>query len=304
MKKGIPVILVGLAGVVAQCIAFPHLLKIGTCASGGPYVIANPCPSGTATWILLIGGGMTVSILCIVAASFITSGGLFSGAGLVLWSAEFLGLGLALLLTAIFGHNLSGGAKSAGYSVGIIFIPMGGLPLLFGIKGWITGAENKLVTRRARTADATISRVDELRRYGTNQARVKVTYAVQPSDGASFEVSRETNAIVSHMPQFGDRAKISYDPRHPDRFEVVSAGVSASARRTSPPPATVPTMVPIPGIPGGASALPWASSLLSAQSSNGGDPVGRLKQLADLHSSGALTDAEFQLEKSKILAEP
>jgi hypothetical protein len=33
------------------------------------------------------------------------------------------------------------------------------------------------------------------------------------------------------------------------------------------------------------------------------DPIDRLKELADLHTSGALTDAEFESQKAKILAE-
>jgi hypothetical protein len=56
-----------------------------------------------------------------------------------------------------------------------------------------------------------------------------VTYAVTPLDGVSFELSRETNAIVSHMPRRGDRARLSYDPRHPDRFEVVSNTAAVTA---------------------------------------------------------------------------
>jgi Short C-terminal domain len=34
------------------------------------------------------------------------------------------------------------------------------------------------------------------------------------------------------------------------------------------------------------------------------DPVTALRDLADLHRSGALTDAEFQAAKSKVLSDP
>lgn len=39
----------------------------------------------------------------------------------------------------------------------------------------------------------------------------------------------------------------------------------------------------------------------SGAASEAGDRIAQLKQLADLHASGALTDEEFAAEKAKIL---
>jgi hypothetical protein len=309
MKKLTPfIMIVGLAGVAAQCAGLPWLLNTGTCASGNtPYVIANPCPSGTGGHIALFGGGMTIAILAMVAASLAGGGGLFGGAGLLMWAAEFVGVGGTVLVWALTHGNALPGSKTAAYIIAVIFIPMGGIPLLFGVRSLISGAEDKMTERRAKVVDAVISRVDELQRYGQNQARIRVTYTVSPSDGTSFELSRDTNAIISHMPRRGDQARISYDPRHPDRFEVVSrsaGAAAASARTPSPPPSSAISM---PGVPGDTAQLPWATvPAASGQLAQpgGGDTITRLQRLADLHDSGALTDAEFQLEKSKILAEP
>ena len=52
-----------------------------------------------------------------------------------------------------------------------------------------------------------------------------------------------------------------------------------------------------PGNQGPAAAPPPAA----AAASDAGDRISQLKQLADLHSSGALTDEEFATEKAKIL---
>jgi hypothetical protein len=307
MKKLTPfIMIVGLAGVAAQCVGLPWLLSTGTCASGNtPYVIANPCPSGTGAHIALFGGGMTIAILAMVAASFAGGGGLFGGAGLLMWAAEFVGVGGTVLVWALTHSHASAGSKSASYIIAVIFIPMGGIPLLFGLRSAISGAGDKMSEHRSKVVDAVISRVDELQRYGQNQARIRVTYTVSPPDGTSFELSRDTNAIVSHMPRRGDQARISYDPRHPDRFEVVSRSAGAGAASApSPPPAST---VAVPGVPGDTAQLPWATVPVAAVSQlrpAGADPMARLERLADLHDSGALTDAEFQLQKSKILAEP
>jgi hypothetical protein len=311
MKKILPVIvLVGLAGVVAQCIGLPDLLKTGTCASGNtPYVIATPCPSGTGAYIGLFGGGMTIAILAMVAASF-SGNGLFGGAALLLWAAEFAGVGATVLVWALTHGNGPAGSKLASYIIAIVFIPMGAIPLLFGIRGWLGGAEDKMTERRSKVADATISRVDELQRYGQNQARIRITYTVTAPDGANFELSRETNAIVSHMPRRGDHAKLRYDPRNLDQVEVLSSGAGASvgsAGAAAPPAApSIPATVAIPGIPGDTASLPWATSPVAAATapSANGDSLAQLKKLASLHDSGALTDSEFAMEKAKILAQP
>jgi hypothetical protein len=224
MKKLTPfIMIVGLAGVAAQCVGLPWLLKTGTCASGNTaFVIASPCPSGTGEHIALFGGGLTIAILAMVAASFAGDGGLFGGAGLLMWAAEFVGVGGTVLVWALTHSDAAAGSKTAAYTIGIVFIPMGGIPLLFGLRGWLSGAEDKMAEHRSKVADAVVSRVDELQRYGQNQARIRITYAVSSPDGTSFELSRETNAIISHMPRRGDQARISYDPRHSDRFQVVS----------------------------------------------------------------------------------
>jgi hypothetical protein len=310
MKKILPVIvIVGLAGVVAQCIGLPDLLKTGTCASGNTaFAIAHPCPAGTGTTIVLFGGGMTIAILAMVAASF-SGNGLFGGAALLLWAAQFAGVGAAVLVWALTHGNGPAGSKLASYIIAIVFIPMGAIPLLFGIRGWLGGAEDKMTERRSKIADAVISRVDELQRYGQNQARIRIAYTVTPPDGANFELSRETNAIISHMPRPGDHAKLRYDPRNPDHVEVLSSGAGAgagAARAATPAAQPVPTTVAIPGIPGDTGSLPWATSpvvVSAAQPSVNGDSLAQLKKLADLHDSGALTDTEFQREKSKILAQ-
>jgi hypothetical protein len=66
---GLALIVVGVAGF-AFCLY--ELVKTGTCASGGPYVSARPCPSSTGAYIAgLIGG---VFVFLIGGAIFATRG--------------------------------------------------------------------------------------------------------------------------------------------------------------------------------------------------------------------------------------
>src|SRR4051812_50060385 len=61
LARGALGLAVMLAGITAFLFGLYHLMKTGTCASGGPYVSARPCPAGTGGWIaVLIGGGFAL----------------------------------------------------------------------------------------------------------------------------------------------------------------------------------------------------------------------------------------------------
>ena len=61
-----------LAGVAAFTFGLLQLLETGTCASGGPYVSARPCPDGTGWYIAALTGGIVVFLAG--AAVFATRG--------------------------------------------------------------------------------------------------------------------------------------------------------------------------------------------------------------------------------------
>jgi hypothetical protein len=51
------------AGVAGFAFCLYELVKTGTCASGGPYVSARPCPAGTGAYIGGVIGGVFVFLL-------------------------------------------------------------------------------------------------------------------------------------------------------------------------------------------------------------------------------------------------
>ena len=125
--------LVSLAALLLMTWALYHLVRTGTCASGGPYVSARPCPEGTgakilglmgAIFALLIGGG-------IYAARGNRGHGATLGMGIVLWSLLFISLAAATFVAA-FGpaNNDDPGARTAAIVLAIVFLPMGILPLI------------------------------------------------------------------------------------------------------------------------------------------------------------------------------
>lgn len=141
--------------IVAFCYSLYQVLQIGTCASGGPYVSARECPDAAGRIIVTL----VVSVFVGLIGTAIwgsrgpapgseerggSSGNVIS-AGIVAWSGLFLGGGLTCLW-AVLGPDADPGpgAKVAGIVVGVVFIPMGLIPLV----GMLVAAGSKLRARR------------------------------------------------------------------------------------------------------------------------------------------------------------
>jgi hypothetical protein len=100
----------------------------GSCATGGPYVIAQPCPQGTG-WMMMVGilGWFGFSLLMLLTV------GKGPQLWVLAWSALFLALGWNFI---DFHFNPPETTTTGGWlACGIVFWLMGGLPLL-GILRW------------------------------------------------------------------------------------------------------------------------------------------------------------------------
>lgn len=121
-------LLLGFTGVVAAGAGLNRLLDVGTCASGGPSVIARQCPEDTTLWSLLLPVGFVIWMVGL----FLSEEGLVKpGTGQIVWTTGFTGGGVALLIK-VLTSPIEPGAKFGLYAVAAVFIPMG---LAFGIAG-------------------------------------------------------------------------------------------------------------------------------------------------------------------------
>jgi Short C-terminal domain len=221
----------------AACAVFTYellqLVKTGTCASGGPYAIARPCPSGTGAEVLLL----TLSIIVAVVA-------MIAGGGLLVWCALFLSSGIGMLTYALVATNPGPGAKTAGYTVGFTFILMGGIPLLYLIGSGVSRLRDR-PRRRAPAEPSITAAVQQLQRGGVVQASTR----------------------------------------------------TSSASSVAP---AAPSPVAAPAVPAGYAAFTMPAPAVARPRR---DPLEQLEQLAALRDSGALTAAEFDAQKTKLLAE-
>ena len=128
--------LVGIAGlafsIALMFIEMRAVLDVGgSCADGGPYVSAQPCPDGTWLLFLAIFGGFGWGALAFWAGSII--GGRYSLVPLLAWPGLFCSLGFNFLQYGV--APAGGGGPELGFLIpGILFELMGGIPLVLGLK--------------------------------------------------------------------------------------------------------------------------------------------------------------------------
>jgi len=121
----------GLAGSAAAItmmfLAMRSVMGVGgSCADGGPYVIATPCPNG-ADGGLLIGIFLLLGSWAVAAYFGSRVGGFWSNAAIFGWAGLFIALGWNFLEA---GFSAEGGIDPTGFLLGAMFWAMGGIPLI------------------------------------------------------------------------------------------------------------------------------------------------------------------------------
>ena len=281
------------AGLALENHAVFKLSLIGTCASGGPYVSARPCPPGTGTTILsiflalLIAG---VGMGLFAARSGGMSKGLATlGLGTMAWSLGFVTNGVTLLIAAYGPAASTGpGSKTGAIIVAATFIPMGLAPLLLLPLRRLGRSKTEELEEKGKHAPGVVTAVRDTGVTINENPRVHVDVRVESPGEAPFSVTHTATISRVSLPRAGDRVTVIYDPGDHSKAEVRFA--------PAPPPA--------PSTPLGMPAT-WSPAPPPRAAAGGDDAAAleKLQKLGELHASGVLTDAEFAAQKAKLLGE-
>jgi archaellin len=122
--------------------------------------------------------------------------------------------------------------------------------------------------------------------------RVKMTFRVEPLDGSpALDLQKTTTVSRVEIPRQGDRYPVWYDAADTSTWAYATIADDSgrqTMRQMFGDVAETFVGMNAPGAPVGAAP-------------QGQDTVEQLKQLADLHSQGILSDEEFAAQKSKLL---
>ena len=123
--------------------------------------------------------------------------------------------------------------------------------------------------------------------------RVKMVFRVEPLDGSpALDLEKKTTVSRVEIPRQGDRYPVWYDPQDTSTWAYATIADDSgreNIRQMFGEAAESFVGMNAPGAPAPAAAG-------GAQ-----DTVEALKQLADLHSQGILSDDEFAAQKAKLL---
>jgi hypothetical protein len=135
--------------------------------------------------------------------------------------------------------------------------------------------------------------VVQVRDTGTtinDNPRVNMTFRIEPLDGsAAFDVTKKATVSRVEIPRQGDRYPVWYDPEDTSRWAY--ATVADDQGRATMRQLFGDVAETFVGM--GAPAAP--------ASATGQDTVEQLKDLANLHAQGILTDEELAAQKAKLL---
>jgi hypothetical protein len=140
----------------------------------------------------------------------------------------------------------------------------------------------------------TVVQVQDTGMTVNDNPRIKMTFRVEPLDGSpAFDTTKTTTVSRVEIPRQGDRYPVWYDPQDNSKWAYATI-VDDNGRETM---RQLFGEVSSTFVGMGAPAAP-APPAAQAQAQ---DTVEQLKQLADLHQQGLLTDDEFADQKSKLL---
>jgi len=149
--------LVGLGMIAAASVlagwAIYGLIRTGTCASGGPYISARPCPPGTDLKII----GLVGAVFATLAGAVISP---VRGSGRLAWGLGFTLLGAGALVAAFGPAKPPDGGIGLlilGVALGCMFGAMG-LPGLIG--AIFAGAGRAKAIELMSSGDASVATVD------------------------------------------------------------------------------------------------------------------------------------------------
>ena len=274
----------GLALCAGAVVAFDnglyHLIRTGTCASGGPYVSARPCPPGTGLHVLSLVGGIFAGLIGIAVYAGRGKGGRPSPIplGSIMWALLFCSIA-GVSLIAAFGpaHNGDDGVRVMAIVFGVVFIPMGLAPLAFSFMGRGKAAKAAALATRGKRCPGTVTSVDDTGVTVNNNPMVKITVRAEPPGEPAFTIEKTAAVSRVKIPRAGDRCTVLYDPANREEENGITFDL-------------------VPDQP--AAAAPAASTTAAPQEESLFD---KLERLGELRASGVLTEAAFEQQKRKLL---
>ena len=140
----------------------------------------------------------------------------------------------------------------------------------------------------------TVVQVQDTGMTVNDNPRIKMTFRVEPLDGSpAFDAMKTRTVSRVQIPRQGDRYPVWYDPQDTSKWMYATIADDTGRDTMGQLFGDVAQTFVGMGAPDAPSAPAGAPQVQ--------DTVEQLKQLADLHNQGLLTNDEFEKQKAKLL---
>jgi Short C-terminal domain/Protein of unknown function (DUF3592) len=301
------------ASIVAIDWGIYHLIRTGTCSSGGPYVSARPCPPGTGGHILAVIGGVFGGLIGV---------GVWAARGrseerrespyplpLLMWTLLFCGIALSGLYAVLGPAAPEDAPKGTAIFLAALFIPMGLAPVPLAWMGRRKGERAADLVQHGKRCRGVVVSVEDTNWTVNDNPRVKMTVRAEPDGETPFTIEKTSVVPRVSIPRAGDHCVVFYNPSDPQNqngitFDPVPGFDAGRAPAPAPEPAPAPTPTPVAERIMLATATPTekeASEVAAAETE--GDPIEKIEKLDRLREKGIITQAEFEMQKQRLLRE-
>jgi hypothetical protein len=230
---------------------------------------------------------------------------------LLMWTLLFVTIALSGLY-AVLGPAASDDApKGTAIFLAALFIPMGLAPVPLAWAGRKKGARAADLVQHGKRCRGVVVSVEDTNWTVNDNPRVKITVRAEPDGETPFTIEKTSVVPRVNIPRAGDRCVVFYDPSDPQNkngitFDPVPGFDAGPAAAPAPAPAAAPTPAPV------FTAMPLnlttvtpteeeASAVKEAEAES--DPIEKIEKLNRLREKGIITQAEFEMQKQRLLRE-
>lgn len=223
------------------------------------------CPDSLNSAFLLVFGGI-----------FVSMAGIFFGGGVFSFFGIFISIGIGSIIAGLDSDE-SFGLVFGGFFAGVPILLILVLAVL-GLGGKAKAAKAQNLIATGARGIGTITGVRDTGVTINDNPRVGITMRIEPEDGSpAFDATKDVTVSRVAIPRRGDRFPVWYDRADPTSWAY---GTDMDRSQTAPENQALFDK---------AAADPELAELDA------------LAKLHDLHRAGALTDAEFEAAKGRLL---